>query len=34
MPSLDEVLAAFPDKRFLIDIKNNDVRWEGRSRNG
>jgi glycerophosphoryl diester phosphodiesterase len=25
MPSLDEVLAAFPGKRFLIDIKNNDV---------
>lgn len=24
MPSLDEVLAAFPDKRFLIDIKSND----------
>jgi glycerophosphoryl diester phosphodiesterase len=25
MPSLDEVLAAFPDKRFLINIKSNDV---------
>jgi glycerophosphoryl diester phosphodiesterase len=24
MPSLDEVLAAFPDKRFLINIKSND----------
>lgn len=24
MPSLDEVLAAFPDKRFLIDIKSDD----------
>ena len=24
MPSLDEVLAAFPDKRFLIHIKSND----------
>jgi len=24
MPSLDQVLAAFPDKRFLIDIKSND----------
>jgi glycerophosphoryl diester phosphodiesterase len=24
MPSLDEVLAAFPGKRFLIDIKSND----------
>ncbi|MBS0533523.1 MAG: glycerophosphodiester phosphodiesterase [Proteobacteria bacterium] len=24
MPSLDEVLAAFPDKRFLIDVKSND----------
>lgn len=24
MPSLDEVLAAFPDKRFLINIKGND----------
>jgi glycerophosphoryl diester phosphodiesterase len=24
MPSLDEVLAAFPNKRFLIDIKSND----------
>jgi glycerophosphoryl diester phosphodiesterase len=24
MPSLDEVLAAFPDKRFLIDIKGNE----------
>jgi glycerophosphoryl diester phosphodiesterase len=26
MPSLDEVLAAFPDKRFLINIKSNDPR--------
>lgn len=25
LPSLDEVLAAFPDKRFLIDIKSNDA---------
>jgi glycerophosphoryl diester phosphodiesterase len=25
MPSLDQVLAAFPDKRFLIDIKNNEA---------
>ena len=25
MPSLDEVLAAFPDKRFLIHIKSNDA---------
>jgi glycerophosphoryl diester phosphodiesterase len=25
MPSLDEVLAAFPDKRLLIDIKSNDA---------
>jgi glycerophosphoryl diester phosphodiesterase len=25
MPSLDEVLTAFPDKRFLIDIKSNDA---------
>lgn len=25
MPSLDEVLTAFPDKRFLINIKSNDV---------
>ncbi|PCC73180.1 glycerophosphoryl diester phosphodiesterase [Nannocystis exedens] len=24
MPSLDEVLAAFPDRRFLINIKSND----------
>jgi glycerophosphoryl diester phosphodiesterase len=24
MPSLDEVLAAFPDKRFLVHIKSND----------
>jgi glycerophosphoryl diester phosphodiesterase len=24
MPSLDEVLAAFPDKRFLINVKSND----------
>jgi glycerophosphoryl diester phosphodiesterase len=24
LPSLDEVLAAFPDRRFLIDIKGND----------
>lgn len=24
MPTLDEVLAAFPDKRFLINIKSND----------
>jgi glycerophosphoryl diester phosphodiesterase len=24
MPSLDEVLAAFPDRRFIIDIKSND----------
>jgi glycerophosphoryl diester phosphodiesterase len=24
MPSLDEVLGAFPDRRFLIDIKGND----------
>jgi glycerophosphoryl diester phosphodiesterase len=30
MPSLDEVLAAFPDKRFLIDIKSNDEE-EGRA---
>jgi glycerophosphoryl diester phosphodiesterase len=29
MPSLDEVLAAFPDRRFLINIKSNDVE-EGR----
>jgi glycerophosphoryl diester phosphodiesterase len=26
MPSLDEVLAAFPDRRFLIHIKSNDPR--------
>ncbi|MBL8517013.1 MAG: glycerophosphodiester phosphodiesterase [Betaproteobacteria bacterium] len=26
MPSLDEVLAAFPDKRFLINIKSRDPR--------
>jgi glycerophosphoryl diester phosphodiesterase len=26
MPSLDEVLATFPDKRFLINIKSNDPR--------
>jgi glycerophosphoryl diester phosphodiesterase len=26
MPSLDEVLAAFPDERFLINIKSNDPR--------
>ncbi|WP_072373640.1 glycerophosphodiester phosphodiesterase family protein [Hyphomicrobium sp. NDB2Meth4] len=25
MPSLDEVLAAFPDKRFLVHIKSNDA---------
>jgi glycerophosphoryl diester phosphodiesterase len=25
MPSLDEVLAAFPDKRFLINIKSDDA---------
>src|SRR5215475_7004019 len=25
MPSLDEVLTAFPDKRFLIHIKSNDA---------
>ena len=25
MPSLDEVLARFPDKRFLINIKSNDL---------
>ncbi len=25
MPTLDEVLARFPDKRFLINIKSNDV---------
>lgn len=30
MPSLDEVLAAFPDKQFLIDIKSNDPE-EGRA---
>ena len=24
MPSLDEVLAAFPERRFLINIKSND----------
>ncbi|WP_420961877.1 glycerophosphodiester phosphodiesterase family protein [Brucella sp. IR073] len=29
MPSLDEVLSAFPDRRFLINIKSNDER-EGR----
>jgi glycerophosphoryl diester phosphodiesterase len=26
MPSLDEVLATFPDKRFLINVKSNDPR--------
>jgi glycerophosphoryl diester phosphodiesterase len=28
MPSLDEVLAAFPERRFLINIKSDDP-WEG-----
>lgn len=26
MPSLDEVLATFPDRRFLINVKSNDLR--------
>jgi glycerophosphoryl diester phosphodiesterase len=26
MPSLDEVFAAFPDRRFLINVKSNDAR--------
>lgn len=29
MPTLDEVLAAFPDRRFLINVKSNDAN-EGR----